>query len=414
MLLALSPDSLSSSKDMKETTTKRPSLTLADLSADGDETASPNVVQRPSAQSTSAAAEGNPNEPSNSISTSTSMSASPPTPSEECRLINDWTATYGIFDLWDADGSNGLSTDEVEFGIKLIFLNSRCPQLSYTAVSQILSEVRYDHSDNQILDRKAFGYFFFKLSKAANMPLEELAEICSHSILGDRRDHTTSQGPDFSSYIDFSVSSNLSTEIKGFADMHLLFDLIDLNNDGTLQADEISYAIEPLFDRISLSTSASDAKIGQQECMELMHDISDDNGRRLNTPSNGLNRSGFGIYLSRISLVLGLSLEFITASLLEDAQLRHAEHDEDVKEFRQKNGMETEEYRVAFKHISELFDLWDADDRYVREQTLLLIDSMITRLHQYRYLLLIENFTCPLDLLHCNFCFTVDRLTDLK
>ena len=196
--------------------------------------------------------------------------------------------------------------------------------------------------------------------------------------------------------------------------MHLLFDLIDLNNDGTLQADEISYAIEPLFDRISLSTSASDAKIGQQECMELMHDISDDNGRRLNTPSNGLNRSGFGIYLSRISLVLGLSLEFITASLLEDAQLRHAEHDEDVKEFRQKNGMETEEYRVAFKHISELFDLWDADDRYVREQTLLLIDSMITRLHQYRYLLLIENFTCPLDLLHCNFCFTVDRLTDLK
>ena len=342
------------------------------------------------------------------------MSASPPTPSEECRLINDWTATYGIFDLWDADGSNGLSTDEVEFGIKLIFLNSRCPQLSYTAVSQILSEVRYDHSDNQILDRKAFGYFFFKLSKAANMPLEELAEICSHSILGDRRDHTTSQGPDFSSYIDFSVSSNLSTEIKGFDDMHLLFDLIDLNNDGTLQADEISYAIEPLFDRISLSTSASDAKIGQQECMELMHDISDDNGRRLNTPSNGLNRSGFGIYLSRISLVLGLSLEFITASLLEDAQLRHAEHDEDVKEFRQKNGMETEEYRVAFKHISELFDLWDADDRYVREQTLLLIDSMITRLHQYRYLSLIENFTCPLDLLHCNFCFTVDRLTDLK
>ena len=347
---------------MKETTTKRASLTLADLSADGDETASPDVVQRPSAQSMQEP-EGNSNEPSNFVAASTSVP--PSTPSGERHLVNDWSATYGIFELWDADGSEGLSTDEVEFGIKLIFLNSKCPQLSYTAVSQILSGVRYDYSDNYILDRPAFGSFFFKLSKAANMPLEELAEICSRSILGGRRDHS-SQGPCNSSCIDFSVSSNLSVEIKGFDKMHLLFDLIDLNNDGVLQANEISYAIEPLFDIMSLSTSTSDAKMGKQECMELMYGISGNDVRRCSAPSNGLNRHGFGVFLSRLSLVLGFSLEFITTSLLEDAQLRYAEHDEDVKELRKKSGIETEEYRVAYKHISELFDLWDADDRYVR------------------------------------------------
>ena len=185
---------------------------------------------------------------------------------KEEESINYWNSIYSLFDLFDEDGNGTIDFFELEYGIKLIFLRSDNPHLSFTAVSQVINNVFPEHSDEIEFDRKAFGHFFFHLSKAAGMPLEELAAVCSSSLLSENIPDHKSCPLQTSHTLDFDTSSDLSSKVEGWGGMQDLFDIIDADNNGRVDRDEIAINVRDFC-------QASDLKLSTPDCLELLDDI---------------------------------------------------------------------------------------------------------------------------------------------
>lgn len=207
----------------------------------------------------------------------------------------------------------------------------------------------------QKLDRKEFGYFFLRLCKAAGTSIEEMATACTQSI-SDRSSQELSGGGSFVLHeesISFpgAKSSNfsMSSQIRGWDKMQQLFDLLDLDNSGSLDRNENTACVKAFRRRVV------DTKVSLADCLELLEDICPENNA-------SFDRNEFAVFISRFSLVTGVPLEELNGFLVNLAQQVAEAHEKNVQVQRHQAGADTEEYNVAFKHLPELFSTFDTDE----------------------------------------------------
>ena len=309
---------------------------------------------------------------------------------------NEWDSTYGLFDLWDADGNGTIEAAELENGVKR-YIDKNIRKLSFKDLGRVVDAVRVatsyspevcqvvtycmrEHMIQHVLcflitnntclnfsilyflrlltkqlDRKEFGYFFLRLCKAAGTSLEEMASACTQSV-SDRSSQHLGGGESFVLHEEESTSIhgakssnfNMSSQIRGWDQMHNLFDLLDLDNSGCLDRNEIAACVKAFRRKVV------DVKVSLAECLELLDDICPED-------DDSLDRNEFAVFMSRFSLVTGVPLDELTGFLLNLAEKVSLAHEKNVQVQRHQAGADTEEYNVAFKHLPELFSTFDTD-----------------------------------------------------
>ena len=142
---------------------------------------------------------------------------------------------------------------------------------------------------------------------------------------------------------------NMSSQIRGWDQMHNLFDLLDLDNSGCLDRNEIAACVKAFRRKVV------DVKVSLAECLELLDDICPED-------DDSLDRNEFAVFMSRFSLVTGVHLDELTGFLLKLAEKVSEAHEKNVQVQRHQAGTDTEEYNVAFTHLPELFSTFDTDD----------------------------------------------------
>ena len=216
------------------------------------------------------------------------------------------------------------------------------------------------------------------MCKAAGTSLEEMASACTKSA-SDRSSQELTGGESFvlheeSISIPGAKSSNfnMSSQIRGWDQMHTLFDLLDLDNSGCLDRNEITACIKAFRRKVV------DVKISLTECLELLDDICPEE-------DDSLDRNEFAVFMSRFSLVTGVPLDELTGFLLNLAEKVAEAHEKDVQVQRHQAGADTEEYNVAFRCLPELFSTFDTDGSGALDKTELM--------HVMHRLILVESLT---------------------
>ena len=165
---------------------------------------------------------------------------------------------------------------------------------------------------------------------------------------------------------------NMSSQIRGWDQMHNLFDLLDLDNSGCLDRNEIAACVKAFRRKVV------DVKVSLAECLELLDGICPED-------DDSLDRNEFAVFMSRFSLVTGVPLDELTGFLLNLAEKVAEAHENNVQVQRHQAGADTEEYNVAFKHLPELFSTFDADGSGALDKSELM--------HVMHRLILVESLT---------------------
>lgn len=152
--------------------------------------------------------------------------------------------------------------------------------------------------------RREFGFFLSKFAVKAAVSLDEVTfYLMSEKKRAARRRKSQQEAPD--SIIKIHNDAN------GWSQCDRLFQLMDINDDGVLQKNELWTVIN------RVRCSRSNVRIQSLECLKILDNISKGNA---NGTEQELNPREFAAFIARLALATGLSLEELTTLMMEEIE----------------------------------------------------------------------------------------------
>lgn len=155
------------------------------------------------------------------------------------------------------------------------------------------------------ISRREFGFFLSKFAVKAAVSLDEVTfYLMAEKKRAARRRKSQQEAPD-------SIV-NIHNDANGWSQCDRLFRLMDINDDGVLQKNELWTIIN------RVRCSSSKVRIQSLECLKILDNIS--KGNASNGPEQELNPREFAAFIARLALATGLNLEELTTLMMEEIE----------------------------------------------------------------------------------------------
>ena len=155
------------------------------------------------------------------------------------------------------------------------------------------------------ISRREFGFFLSKFAVKAAVSLDEVTfYLMAEKKRAARRRKSQEEAPD-------SIVK-IHNDANGWSQCDRLFRLMDINDDGVLQKNELWTVIN------RVRCSSSKVRIQSLECLKILDNISKGNAN--NGPEQELNPREFAAFIARLALAIGLNLEELTTLMMEEIE----------------------------------------------------------------------------------------------
>lgn len=197
-----------------------------------------------------------------------------------------------LFDEFDADSSGSIERNELVEGIgKLIHDGGLNVDLAI--VYEIMDEV--DTDGNGSLDRREFGFFLSHFAVKANLSLDEVTfYLMEHKKAASKQSKEIQNSPTCT-----AKQECIQDDAKGWSSCDKLFRMMDTNDDGILDRNELWTVIN------RLRCTNKKVKIQSIEFLKIIEQVDTNDDKKLDPRE-------FEAFISRLASATGLRMDELT------------------------------------------------------------------------------------------------------